>query len=75
MLLETLICIAQLCHTFLALVSLQNRSYTNSTNLGAAVSKKSVYASGMHYLNLGALRRWAVLLETPHSHRSIAAHF
>ena len=68
MLLETHICIAQLCHTFLAFVY---RSYTNTTNLGAAVSKKSLYTSGMHYLNLGALGRWAVLLETPHSHRSI----
>ena len=70
MLLETHICIAQLCHTFPALVY---RSYTNSTNLGAAVSKKSLYmyTTGMHYLNFGGLGRWAVLLETPHSHRSI----
>ena len=68
---ETHICIAQLCHTFLVLVSLQklHKLY------GAAVSKKSLYTSGMHYLNLGALGRWAVLLETPHSHRSITARF
>ena len=40
-------------------------------------SKKSLYTSGMHYLKLGALGswRWAVLLGTPHSHRSIAARF